>query len=360
MAWKQSTALSYAYLKFQGNCELCGHTYIFYHTMYGGATRMGGTRGLEKKAQKDLFKSLSNFTPANLPMRLCPQCGYCQSWNQKTYFHTLSSFLGNLLGVIGFAISLLLLVAIGFIATSFGPDTSKTLVNIFVFLVILTFISLMITAIFFRIKYTKRIKSRFFALVGKDLLARKTLPNCTYVNGEQVVNVRDEKDWQWGNATLGEKFDYLRQILFTNEPFIDIQEEHIVSDDIQKEETLTNLPNISYKIELLIEILCCVMCADGDMAEKEQELIHKIIKKFHPDILKEDIDQQVVLFLQKVAKDNIDNVIDQICIRLSMVKNEKTKKTIQKLIKLMIKADNKIDEKEIEVYKKFKKAMGLS
>lgn len=114
------------------------------------------------------------------------------------------------------------------------------------------------------------------------------------------------------------------------------------------------------KTDLLIDILCCFACADGEIAPQERELLYSIIAKFNADLSEYVIDQRVVKFFKKIGKSGFSSVTEQIFNKVSLINNDRSKQKIKNAVKLMIQADNKIDEKEIEVYKKFKKAIGLS
>ena len=108
---------------------------------------------------------------------------------------------------------------------------------------------------------------------------------------------------------------------------------------------------------ILLDSICCVMCADGKMSTREQKTIRAILKKVKCPWTAEDVGKQVTNFLQRVKIKGLGTVTEQTCEKLSEFKRRGKEYVLLKCINYMVKADGIVDEKEIEICGKFKSAL---
>ena len=108
---------------------------------------------------------------------------------------------------------------------------------------------------------------------------------------------------------------------------------------------------------ILLDAICCVMCADGKMSRREQKTVHAILKKVKCPWTAEDVGKQMTNFLQRVEIKGLGTVTEQTCEKLSEFKRRGKEYVLLKCIDYMVKADGIVDEKEIEICGKFKSAL---
>ena len=108
---------------------------------------------------------------------------------------------------------------------------------------------------------------------------------------------------------------------------------------------------------VLLDAICCVMCADERLSRREQKTVHAILKKVKCPWTTEDVHRQMTGFLQRVEKEGLDTVTEQTCERLSEFKRRGKEYVLLKCIGYMVNADGVVDEKEIAVCDKFKSAL---
>ncbi len=113
-------------------------------------------------------------------------------------------------------------------------------------------------------------------------------------------------------------------------------------------------PNI---FSILLDAICCVMCADGKMSPREQKTIRAILKKVKCPWTAKDVGKQMTNFLQRVEIKGLGTVTEQTCEKLSEFKRRGKEYVLLKCIDYMVKADGIVDEKEIEICGKFKSAL---
>lgn len=109
--------------------------------------------------------------------------------------------------------------------------------------------------------------------------------------------------------------------------------------------------------DTLLDALCCIMCADGKMSPEEQNAIPVILRKIVCPWTAEEIDNKIVDFLRRRKDRGLDRVIQETCERLPEFKKRGKENVLLKCIDYMAKADGVIDEKEIEIRRKFKAAL---
>ena len=62
---------------------------------------------------------------------------------------------------------------------------------------------------------------------------------------------------------------------------------------------------------ILLDAICCVMCADGRMSRREQKTILAILKKVKCPWSVEDVDRQMTNFLQRVEKEGLARILHE-------------------------------------------------
>ena len=118
--------------------------------------------------------------------------------------------------------------------------------------------------------------------------------------------------------------------------------------------TMKERPNI---FSILLDAICCVMCANGKMSRREQKTIHAILKKVKCPWTANDVGNQTANFLQRVEETGLDTITDETCEKLSEFRRRGKEYVLLKCIDYMVNADGIVDEKEMEVCGKFKSAL---
>ncbi len=111
--------------------------------------------------------------------------------------------------------------------------------------------------------------------------------------------------------------------------------------------------------EILMDAICCVMCADGNATPKEQEAIHIILGKTKASWTKEDIDKRIDGFLERIKMDGMDKIVQATCENLPEFKSKKRREVLTFCLEFIARADGIVDEKEKQLIEKFKSALGV-
>ena len=108
---------------------------------------------------------------------------------------------------------------------------------------------------------------------------------------------------------------------------------------------------------ILLDAICCVMCADGEMSPQEQKTIRAILKKVKCPWTPEDLGKQITNFLQRVETKGLSAVTEETCGKLGEFKRRGKEYVLLKCINYMVTADDIVDQKELRICEKFKSAL---
>ena len=110
--------------------------------------------------------------------------------------------------------------------------------------------------------------------------------------------------------------------------------------------------------EILMDAICCVMCADGNTTPKEREAIRIILGKTKAPWTKEDIDKRIGLFLERAKVEGMDKIVETTCKNLPEFKRRKKQEVLTVCLDFIARADGMTDENEKKLIEKFKSAIG--
>lgn len=116
-------------------------------------------------------------------------------------------------------------------------------------------------------------------------------------------------------------------------------------------------PKEKFFFDVLLDSICCVMCADGQMSSNEQHAVRAILGKTACPWSNEEIDQKIMDFLIRRKKLGAEQLLEQTCENLDIFKKAGKEKILLKCIDYMAQADGSIDESEIKVRKKIESAL---
>jgi hypothetical protein len=109
--------------------------------------------------------------------------------------------------------------------------------------------------------------------------------------------------------------------------------------------------------EILMDAICCVMCADKKITTREREAVHKILEKTKAPWNRDEVDNRINAFVQQVKKNGLEDVIQKTCKNLPVFKKIGKEDVLFRCIDYMMRADREIDEREQKLCDKFRKAV---
>ena len=111
--------------------------------------------------------------------------------------------------------------------------------------------------------------------------------------------------------------------------------------------------------EILLDAICCVMCADKKITTQERKAVHKILHKTKSPWSDEDIDEKIGVFVQRLKKEGSRKIIQETCSRLPEFSKVGKEQILLKCIDYMADADGEIHE-ETALSMSLAKALRLS
>jgi len=349
-------------------CEVCGEKFIAY-----GNFASSGSSGSFKEAQAqkeagDMAEKAFGKELWRQPLlywKPCVHCGCIQSWAQKFY-------LKNRTAGINIYISLWYLgvCVLGFILAVAGMIFSfenvwgiasvwKVVGYVSVFVLIAALVSWLPVVIIFSIISRRRFKKRLDYWLNHPNYSGPRNPSIEFAPPREC-NQWGLEVWEIGSpGIIGLALEDFREKLGVVSENEEAQSPEPVIYEVYKKEQQPACSNKSSAtiFDILLDALCCVMCADGKMSPEEQNAISVILGKVVCPWSTEEIDNKIVDFLRRVKSRGSDTVIQETCERLSEFKRRGKEKVLLKCIDYMAKADGVIDEEEIKIREKFKAAL---
>ena len=108
---------------------------------------------------------------------------------------------------------------------------------------------------------------------------------------------------------------------------------------------------------ILMDAICCVMCADKKVTVKERKAIYEILGKTKAPWDSDEINNRINGFIERVKKEGLDCIIQETCAKLSEFKRVGKEQVLLICIDFMARADGVIDEKERKLCEKFRLAI---
>jgi len=115
----------------------------------------------------------------------------------------------------------------------------------------------------------------------------------------------------------------------------------------------------AYIYDVLMNAICCVMCADRKVSSRERKAVHMILKETKSPWTDEEIDQRIAAFVQLVNDKGLTHVINMTCKQLPEFKRRKKEQALWLCLNHMAKADGIVDKSEKHIIDKFKATLGV-
>jgi tellurite resistance protein len=111
--------------------------------------------------------------------------------------------------------------------------------------------------------------------------------------------------------------------------------------------------------EILMDAVCCIMCADRKVTTRERRAIHTVLERTKAPWNEEQINNRINDFIQRVNNEGLNNVIQQTCKKLPEFKKRGKENVLAVCLDFMARADGSVDENEKQLIEKFKSAVGI-
>jgi hypothetical protein len=112
--------------------------------------------------------------------------------------------------------------------------------------------------------------------------------------------------------------------------------------------------------EVLMDAICCVMCADRRVTPKEKQAVHHIMKKINCPWDDSEIDNHIEVFIQRVRESGLAGAVKETRDRLPEFKRMHREEVLLKCVDYMMRVDCKIDEREARLCEQFRADMGAA
>jgi len=106
--------------------------------------------------------------------------------------------------------------------------------------------------------------------------------------------------------------------------------------------------------EVLLDAVCCVMCADKKVTTREREAVHRILEKLKSPWARNEIDRRIDVFINRAKKEGLTSLVQETCHKLVIFKRKGKEQVLLRCVDYMAKADGIIDPRETELCQKFK------
>lgn len=350
-------------------CEVCGEEFSvhgnFISSGSSGSFKMAeAQKAAEEQADKEFLHNLLGQPP--LFWQPCVRCGCIQSWAHKFY-------LANRVLAINMYITLWCLgtFAVSFFVAVVGRILAwekvwgiapfwKTLAVISTPLAIVSLVSWLPLVIIFSIISRRRFKQRLNYWLKHPNYSGPRNPSIKFAPPREEYSYRPGVgNWEVIEldcpGLIGLALEDFREKLGVVPENEDAPSRQAAVYEVVKQEPRPDHKNTATIFDTLLDALCCIMCADGKMSPEEQNAIPVILGKVVCPWTAEEIVNKIVNFLRRRKDRGLDRIIQETCERLPEFKGKET--VFLKCIDYMAKADGVIDEKEIEIRRKFKAAL---
>ncbi len=109
--------------------------------------------------------------------------------------------------------------------------------------------------------------------------------------------------------------------------------------------------------EILLDALCCVMCADRKITTREREAVQKVMEKTKAPWGRDDVNNHINTFVQCVKEKGLSRIVEQTCDKLTEIKRRGKEDILEKCLDYIKRSDGMVDEREIEVCNRFASAL---
>ncbi|MGB2865392.1 MAG: hypothetical protein WBC05_18830 [Sedimentisphaerales bacterium] len=107
-------------------------------------------------------------------------------------------------------------------------------------------------------------------------------------------------------------------------------------------------------LEVLMDAVCCVMCADKKVATPERKAVHRILEKVKAPWDKNEIDRRIDIFIHRAKKEGLLSLTQEVCHKLIIFKRKGKEQVLLRCVEYMAQADGIIDPRETELCQKFR------
>ena len=108
---------------------------------------------------------------------------------------------------------------------------------------------------------------------------------------------------------------------------------------------------------ILMDAICCVICADKKVTTKENKAVYNILEKTKAPWGGDEIDNRIRSFIERVNNEGLNNIIQQTCDKLPEFKKRKQEHILLRCVEYMMRCDGVIDENEKKICQKFRLAL---
>lgn len=111
--------------------------------------------------------------------------------------------------------------------------------------------------------------------------------------------------------------------------------------------------------EILMDAICCVMCADRKITTRERKAIHEILEKTKAPWDRNEIENRINNFVQRVKDKGLRCLVEKTCEKLPEFKRRGKENVLLRCIDYMARADGVVDMREMDLCERFKLALGV-
>ena len=108
---------------------------------------------------------------------------------------------------------------------------------------------------------------------------------------------------------------------------------------------------------ILIDALCCVICADIKVVRSERLALFTIAKKVKLPLTTSQVNNLLNDFIWRAKHEGLESLVQKTSKRLTTLQDAKLHSLFERCFDLIAKADGVIDPRELEVCRKFKEAL---
>jgi len=106
--------------------------------------------------------------------------------------------------------------------------------------------------------------------------------------------------------------------------------------------------------EVLLDVICCVMCADRKITKSERKVAHIILAKMRAPWDKNEVDRRIDAFIRRAKREGLNLITQETCQRMTIIKTQDEEQLFLKCIDYMTRADGIIHPKEVELCQTFR------
>jgi len=111
------------------------------------------------------------------------------------------------------------------------------------------------------------------------------------------------------------------------------------------------------KLSVLLDALCCIMYADGEVHPLEREKLYEILMKAHVSWSQGRVNAYIDQFIERAHNESLDRLVQATCEKLAIVRRKDWERKFLGILGSLVKADGVVDDREIRIYEQFKAAL---